>query len=149
MSEEFEVGVVDSRTLEEQLSVLNSSLDLYEIVMMTEYTLKKYSDNSDEPVTEDEVPAEELDENEFDIASVDITLNLNTDYFRVIRIDKGRTFKYSIICQVNFDNIVHTKDYLERQPLLDALTDRIKAIGTGTASQKSAESNYLVGGGKF
>lgn len=148
MSEDFQVGVEDIRTLDEQLAVLNSSLDLYEILLTTEYVLQKYDDSSDSPVLEDEVPPEELDENEFDIASVDVTLNLNNDYFRIMRVDKGNKFKYSIMSQVNFDNIVHIKEYNERKQNIDAFADRIIAIGTGKL-KKEAESKYLLNGGKF
>ena len=145
---DFQVGVEDVRTLDEQLAVLNSSLDLYEILLTTEYVLQKYDDSSDSPVLEDEVPPEELDENEFDVASVDVTLNLNNDYFRIMRVDKGNKFKYSIMAQVNFDNIVHIKEYNEKKQNIDAFADRVIAIGTGKL-KKEAESKYLLNGGKF
>ena len=145
---DFQVGVEDTRTLAEQLAVLNSSLDLYEILLTTEYVLQKYDDSSDSPVLEDEVPPEELDENEFDVASVDVTLNLNNDYFRVMRVDKGNKYKYSIMAQVNFDNIVHIKEYIGREITIDAFADRVVAIGTGKL-KKEAESKYLLNGGKF
>lgn len=145
---EFQVGVEDTRTLEEMLSKLNSSLDLYEILLTTEYVLQKYDDSSDSPVLEEDVSREELDENEFDVASVDVTLNLNNDYYRVMRVDKGNRHKYSIISQVDFDNIVHVKEYSERKPNIDSFAERLIAIGTGKL-KKEAESKYLLNSGKF
>lgn len=149
MSEpEFQVGVEDTRTLEEKLVELNSSLDLYEIILTTEYVLLKYDDASDNPVVEEDIPREELDENEFEVAAVDVTLNLNNDYYRVLRIDRGTKFKYSVISQINFDNIVHIEEYKEKSLSIDNFADRIIAIGTGKL-KKQAESKYLLNGGKF
>lgn len=145
---EFQVGVEDTRTLEEMLTKLNSSLDLYEILLTTEYVLVKYDDSSDEPVIEEDLSPEELRETELEIASLDVTLNLNNDYFRVIRVDRGSRHKYSIISQVDFDNIVHVKEYTEKMLAIDEFANRLKAIGTGNL-KKDAESKYLLNSGKF
>ncbi len=146
-AEEFEVGVVDSRTLEEKLTAINASLDLYEVVTTMEYVLKKYDDSSDDPITPEEMTEEELDSGDLAFASVDVTLNLNNDHFRFIRVDRRNTFKYTIMTQINFDNIVHSEEYTELQPELDALAEKIKALGTGDTKTK-AESKYLVGGAR-
>lgn len=139
---DFQVGVEDSRTLEEILVKLNSSLDLYEVVLTTDYVLVKFDDSSDNVMQSEE------DENEFETASVDVTLNLNNDYFRVIRIDGTNRHKYSIISQVDFDNIVHVKEYTEKKQEIDSFVERLKVIGTGKLKEK-AESKYLLNGGKF
>lgn len=145
---EFQTGVVDSRTLEEMLVKLNSSLDLYEILLTTEYVLLKYDDSSDSQTIDEDVPDNEIGDDSIVTAAIDVTLNLNNDYFRIIRIDKNNIYKYSIISQVDFDNIVHVKEYSEKQATIDAFADRLIAIGTGKLKEK-AESKYLLNGGKF
>lgn len=145
MREEFQTGVEDSRSQEELVGLITARLDLFEVLLLTTYVLKKYSDDSvNNP--EDEGIEIEKEEDRLPTA-VDLTLNLDNDFFRALRIDKPKEFHYTFICQIDFDNVVVDKVSSEKDPTLEKLIERIKSLGEGN-QKAEAEKHYLYNGGK-
>lgn len=146
-----DIGVEDVRTTETKLGIINSKLDLFEILLLSTYINKKYSDDSVGVHDVEEISEDEIEPTETIIpgtSAIDYTLNLDNDYFRALRIDKNNTHRYSFITQVDFDNIVIDEENLsETKPEFEALIQRIKDIGEGN-QKAEAEKKYLYNGGK-
>lgn len=145
MKDQFQTGVEDSRTQEELMGLVTARLDMYEVLLSTTYVLKKYSDDSvNNP--EDEGIEIEKEEDRLPTA-VDLTLNLDNDFFRALRIDKPKEHHYTFICQIDFDNLVIDSVSVEKDPNLEKLIERIKSMGEGN-QKAEAEKHYLYNGGK-
>ena len=146
--DEFVVGVEETRSNEELLKIVKAKLDLFEVLQSTTYVLTKFAEEGSGKY---DTEAGEFDAmvDEGEKSSMDITINLDNDYFRVLKIENSLTeFKYSVICQIDFDNVTfdhETTDGVDQE--YEDLIDTIRAFDTGEFKKKG-ESKYLLDGGK-
>jgi hypothetical protein len=151
----FNSGVVDTRTPDELMTLVTSKLDMWEVIQTMEYVQTKFAEEKfgkyDTVEEMQYAEAEEAMGLEPEKSAIDITLNLNLDYFRVIRFDQpDQSYKYSVICQVDAkDNLVW--DYItepgQLSPAYEALIDKLQQFGTGKF-KAIGETKYLLNGGK-
>ena len=144
----FNSGVEDSRTPDQMMTLVKAKLDLFEVLQSVGYVLTKFlEDGSGKYDSEAGEADAELDGNEK--SSMDITLNLDNDYFRVLKIDLAKDcYKYSVISQIDFDNIVW--DYTTTTgtaPEYEDLIEKLRQFGNGKF-KSIGESKYLLNGGK-
>ncbi len=147
--EEFETGVVNTRSPEELLSLINAKLDLYEVVQTMEYVVQKYAEEGTGKYDENDIEfVGEEGEEEPEKSTVDITLNLNSDYFRLVKVEYSLTnMKYTMMCQVDFDNLVWEVTSEADMPEYENLIKRLQSFGSGKFKAEG-EKKYLLDGGK-
>ena len=146
--EEFETGVENSRPPEELLSLVNAKLDLYEIVQTMEYVVQKYAEEGSGKYDENDMEFVDGEEVEPEKSSVDITLNLNSDYFRIVKVEYTPTdMKYTLMCQVDFENMVWEVKSQSDLPEYENLIKRLQVFGSGKFKAEG-EKKYLLDGGK-
>jgi hypothetical protein len=151
---QFNSGVVDTRTPEQFMTLVTAKLDLYEVVQSMDYVQTKFDEQKfgqyDNEVEAGIADAEYELGLEAEKSSIDVTLNLNSDYFRVIRLDMpDKSYKYSVLCQIDFDNMVwDVQTEPERtNAQYEALVDKLRQFGSGKF-KSLGESKYLLNGGK-
>lgn len=146
--DEFETGVENSRPPEELLSLVNAKLDLYEIVQTMEYVVQKYAEEGSGKYDENDIEFVGGEEVEPEKSSVDITLNLNSDYFRIVKVEYTSTdMKYTMMCQVDFENMVWEVKSESDLPDYENLIKRLQTFGSGKFKAEG-EKKYLLDGGK-
>ena len=147
--EEFETGVVNSRSPEELLTLVNAKLDLYEVVQTMEYVVQKYAEEGTGKYDENDIEfVGEEGAEEPEKSTVDITLNLNSDYFRLVKVEYSLTsMKYTMMCQVDFENLVWEVTSEADMPEYESLVERLRAFGSGKFKAEG-EKKYLLDGGK-
>lgn len=146
--EEFETGVEDTRSIETLLNLINMKLDIFEISASTTYVLHKFAEEGSGKYDSEEGEYQAMmDEGEK--STLDITLNLDNDYFRVLKIEQSLdNYKYSVIAQIDFDNITFDEEVTgENSQKYEDLISRLRNFGDEKYKRK-AEEKYLVGGGK-
>jgi hypothetical protein len=146
--EDYETGVVDTRSPTELLTLVNAKLDLYEVVQTMEYVVQKYAEEGTGKYDENDIEFIGDEGIEPEKSTVDITLNLNSDYFRLIKIEKSSTnMKYTMMCQVDFDNLVWEVESEANVPEYENLINRLRTFGSGKFKAEG-EKKYLLDGGK-
>lgn len=147
----FEVGVENSQDETELLSKVQAKLDMYEVVQTMEYVVQKYDEEvtgkyDENSVSEFDVEEEGLEEKEHSTA--DITLNLNSDYFRIVKVEYAPdNMKYTVMCQIDFENLVWEKLSNADVPEYEGLLNRLREFGSGKFKAEG-EKKYLLDGGK-
>jgi len=146
--DEFETGIENTRNPEELLSLINAKLDLFEIIQTMEYVVQKYAEEGSGKYDENDMEFVGGEEVEPEKSTVDITLNLNSDYFRLVKVEYTPTdMKYSLMCQVDFDNLVWEVKSDADLPDYENLIQRLRTFGSGKFKAEG-EKKYLLDGGK-
>lgn len=142
----FNSGVEDTRTPEQMMVLVKAKLGMFEAIQSAGYVLTKFAEEVSGKYDNEEVEEDVLNPIK---SSLDATLNLDNDYFRIIKIDVSKdVYKYSVISQIDFDNIVwdYTSNTGVAQEYED-LIDKLRQFGTGKF-KTVGESKYLLNGGK-
>ncbi len=151
----FNAGVVDIRTPEQMLVIVKAKLDMFEVIQSVGYVQTKFDEQKfgvyDSEVEEGIADAEVQLGMGAEKSSFDVTLNLDSDYYRVIRLDlPDKTYKYSAICQVDFDNLVWDVTASAPEQTIqeyEDLIDKLRQFGSGKF-KALGETKYLLNGGK-
>lgn len=148
-------GVEDVRTTEEKLKKIQDKLEFYTQVIQLTYVLVKFNEDG-KAVGNEEVDLEELgldpkevqEEEEPEVtqeSDLDITLNCDSDLFRVLYKFIGENIEYQVIAQVDGDNLLIHEACLqiEKPAFLDELITKMRKLGDGSLKE-IGEKSYLM-----